>query len=628
MPVIASDTAKALGIAYSGSPGSGTSDSWPGASAADPLHSLEEEHRVAALVRHLFYRARDLKRPLLGQWRKNYQVLNNRLWGPRAEPWMPAPEITQIWPVCASLVAWMTDQRPIMEVIPSAVSFSEIADYYQTLAQDMNVAIDVTFSDNLLDGEINQSLWDVLTYGIGYFKTSWEPWLADGLGDTAFRRMSPFDAYPDPWARSQRQMNYFIEAQTVSLDDLDRAFPGARHRISFGPMEDIDDTPHRLDTTVGRNTPRTNLAPLTGGTPNATRVWQGQPSQRGQGGAITDIPVVTVLTCWVKSHKHERPDAMSPDLGPYGITRTIDKWRCVVVCGNAVLMDEPAENINAHGGHPYDRIVLFDTGEWYGPCLVEFLTSPQESINRILGSIEHNLLLMGNPVLLESTRARSRNKRITNRPGQRIEANLNEVSWLMPPVMNPRIAVELLQYYEQKIEAISGMSAIVRGFQPSGRNAQGVLDSVQDAAFVRVRATLRELERALKSVGKKMVANISEFYTDPRIISMLGPDGNRTIKQLRGRHFYVPEGANFERIPMRFNLLMDAGSSMATSRQARSAEALDMYKAGAIDSIELLKAKQWPNWWIVGQRIMEQQAAAGALGKPPNARQASGRSPQ
>ena len=572
-----------------------------------------DELYACNLVRELFYRARDARRSLLARWRSNYKVLNNRVWGPRADPWTPAPEIAEIWPVVASLVAWETDQRPVLQCLPSALPFSPYADHFSFLADDMNTILAANFSSYFLDAEISKALWDVHTYGIGYFKTAWEPWLADGLGDTVFRRVDPFTIYPDPYARSMDQMNYIIEAKPMTLDDVERAWPGSMKRIASGWQEETDEAPHRLDASVSSYGPRVNYGPLSPAT-----TMRAVSSARGSH-SIQDSIMVTVLEAWVRFYE-VLEDEDDPDS-----TSVIETWRCIVVCGNCILMDEEGMDINAFPHHPYDRLVMYDTGEWYGPCLVEFLASPQESINRIIASIEQNLMLMGDPMFVEDPRAKSSSQRLTNKPGTRVKARLDQVKWLDPPQMNPQIAVQLLQYFDSKIETISGMSAIIRGFSPSGRNAQGVLDSVQDAAFVRIRASLRELERALRGVGQKMMANIAEFYTEPRIVSIAGNDMQRAIA-LKSNHFYVPDARTSDQIPMRFNLLADAGSQLPTSREARGAEAERMFALGIIDVIEVLKAKQWPNYPQVASRVMQQQAVAGTLGSPPGARQRAGRS--
>jgi hypothetical protein len=565
----------------------------------------------AAKVRELFYRARAARRPLVRQWKRNYQVLHNRAWTPQAEAWMPNPQITQVWPVIFSAVSWMTDQRPMIEVMPAAQPFSDFADYYQQLSTDMNALVGSAFSNYILDAEINKGLWDVYTYGIAWYRTGWEPTLADGFGDGAFRRRDPFTIYPDPFARDSASMSHIIEAKTMTVADLDRAFPGARKRLAGNyVLEDIDEAPHRLDESISPGTPRVSMGSIDGA---ATKWATGDPRA-----TVFDEPVVTMLECWTRHHEVEEVSE--------GTAKVRDGWWCTVVVNDVVLLSCDADEVNAFGSHPYDRQVLTDTGEMYGPTMVEMLRSPQASIGRTLAAIEQNLVLMGNPVLVEDPRSKSRNHRISNRPGQRISARTDQIAWLNPPQMQPQIAVQLMQFYKSEIESISGLSAMVRGFSPSGRNSEGVLDSVQDAAFVRVRASLRELERTLRGIGSKLVATIAEFYTEPRFVSMIGPDGQRLSMALRAQHFYTRDQESREDdIPLRFALLADAGSQLPTSRQARAAEAERLYAFGAIDVAELLKAKQWPNHALVAKRMMEMQAQAGQLGQPPGARQRAGR---
>lgn len=558
------------------------------------------EREVAMLVRELFIRAREARRVLMEQWKRNYRVLNNRDYMPGGSPWDEEPAVNDIWPVVASAVAWMTDQRPTIEVTASTEQFSEYWDFYNQLAEDMNTVLNAVFQNYLLDAEINKALWDVYTYGVGYFKTTWEPWLADGLGDVAFRRRDPFTIYPDPFAHNESELTYIIEAHTMTVADADRTWPGAAAKLTAQYLEDHDEAPHRLDTSVHRNQPRVAMGRITGTGVNVTagQYWQSVDNPSSP----HESPVVTVLEAYVRAHKVH-------DTDENGVKKVTDEWRCIVVCGTAVLMDKPCDEVNAYGTHPYTRLVLFDPGEWYGPCVVELLTPLQRMINWLLGAINRNVYLMGNPVLVEGPSAASRNRRYTNRPGQRLVGNPQEITWLNPPQMHPQIAVELIQFYKGEIETISGLSAMVRGFAPTGRNSEGVLDSVQDAAFVRVRASLRELERSLRGVALKMCANIAEFYTEPRLMSIIGPGGQRTHLALRSRHFYAIDADNpDDRVPLRFSLLADAGSQLPTSKQARAAEAKTLFKLGVIDEYETLKAMGWPNFQLVAQRVMERKA--------------------
>lgn len=582
-----------------------------GTPLAVPMSDEGREMQIAQTIRQLFYRARDAKRPMVQQWRKNYRVLNNRQWTPRAETWMPAPEVSEMWPLVAAMVAWMTDQRPGVETTVAAPAFGAYADHYDRIAEQMNALLNSSFSVNQEDAEIEKMLWDVLTYNVGYLKTEWIATLADGKGDSKMRRVDPFTMYPDPYANNMDEMSYCIEAKLMSLDDLDRAFPGAAAKVQAGITDEIEQQSTKLDATLNQMSPRVNLQPINGA-PYAP--WGPSGRNGALQGLMREDPVTVVLEAWVRTYKVVTRD--EDDSIPEGACRVIDRWKCIVVAGNTVIMDKYADEIYGHPQHPYSKMTMFDTGEWYGPCLVELLTSPQESINRILQSIEMNLMLIGNPVLLRDPRTNIGGRQtISNRPGQQIQGNPSDTAWMDPPQIHPEM-IRMIEFYESRMETISGLTAIMRGFSTTGRNSTDVISSLQDSAFVRVRATLRNLERCLRSACTKKCANIAEFYTEPRMVAIVGPDEGKALKlSLRGRHFYsLPSETGEEPTPLRFELLADAGSDHPTSRQARQAQAERLFAMGAIDVIEVLKANKWPNWPTVSKRVLDMQAVAGTLG--------------
>jgi hypothetical protein len=583
--------------------------------------SLEHQRKVQT-VRQLFYRARDARRNIITQWRKNYKVLNNKTWTTRAEAWMPTPEVSNIWPLLSSMVAWMTDQRPSFETTPALVPFSRHWQNADKIAEHMNACLASTFTVNNLDAEIEKVLWDVGTYGIGYTKTVWEPWLADGLGDSAFRRVDPFTIYPDPYARSMETMNCIQEAKIMTCEDVDRAWPGAMKLINNRMYEDVDSAPHKASDVVSPMQPRTRLAPLAGdseygsafGSSTYTR------SNRDTEALYTEDPVVLVIETWIRTH------AVDTEGMEDGTARVTDRWKCIVTCGDVCLMEKFADEIFGFNTHPYDKMNLFDTGEWYGPSLVEFLTSPQESINRLLQQVEHNIMLIGNPILLQTARAGVRQTTITNRPGTRLDGSPQNTGWMAPPQLHPD-TFRLIEYLESKMESIAGLYAIMRGAMPQGRNATDTINTVQDAAFVRVRATLRNLERMLRSVCQKMTANNAEFYTEPRIALTSGAGGDSTVVAIRSMEFYLDykPGKEGRPVPLRFIIKADAGAERPTSRGARAAEADMLFAMQAIDEIEVLEAHAWPHAGEVAGRVMDVKAQNGTLGMPPSRRAASGR---
>lgn len=573
----------------------------------------------------LFYLARDHRRPLVQKWYRNYKMLHNQTWSPSREAWKPAPSPPEIKPIIAAIVAWMTDTEPVFDTLPAANPFSPYYDFYTDLADDLRMALQSGWQHGQIDAEVEKVIWDALTYGIGWFKTTWDAGLAQGLGDYAVKRVDPFTLYVDPNAKSIDEANYFVEVRTMALQDVERRWPGAIKKLdNAGSLHrtGTENAPTRTQSGMNPTLPMANPGAIA-----PARIPQyGLPGQTRE--SIINDPGVTVFEFWLKTTTEGPAPTPGPDAQPLSDDdrRTYDAWRCVIIAGNAVLMDEPAENFWSHGLHPYDRFVLEDTGEMVGDSLVEFLTPLQLSINKTLASIEQNIDLMGNPVAIETNRTGLPRTKITNRPGQRIPVNgdvNNSFRWLDPPQMHPQIANMLVQWYVGRMEAISGLSAIVRGATPTGRNAQGVLDSVSEAAFVRIRMALRNLERALISAGNKAASNVCEFYDTPRIVAVVGLDGESTARALKTTHFYTPTAQG--RVPLNFQINIDLGSQQATSRQARGQIAVQGFTVGLWDGETALRMMNIPGWKQIAARMREYQAANGTLGQPNSARQQAGR---
>lgn len=578
-------------------------------------HSVDN---IAEHVLTLHRRARERRRPLIGQWTKNYNILRNRgIWTHRADH-LPSPEIPEIYPIISTITAWQTDTYPTFEVTPAAIPNTEWWSQISQVTDDLQQVLQTVWTDESYDLEIEKSLWDSNVYGIGILKITWDQTLHGGLGNPVMRRVDPYTFYPDPDATSMEDAQYFSEARVMSAQELEKRFPGALKKVHAAGWNEADQAPTILRDT--RPTPqRANPGALPNtsifgqlGTPsggNGTRY--GMPGQTDRAD-VADEDGYMVIQMWLRTPK------VTGD-------NTSDSWRMIVVCGDCVLADEPAENLWDHGQHPYVRFVPHDTGEFYGVSLVELLTPAQTSINRLLASIEHNIWLTGNPVFVSTNRAGIARSTITNKPGQRLDVtnNVDDVKWLQPPQSNPQQATSLIDFYIGEMDRISGLSAIVRGVTPTGRNAQGVLDSLQEAAFVRIRMNLRNLERALTTAGNLVASLIAEFYDTPRFVPVLGPDGTKLVKALRSQHFYLEQGD--DRVPLKFALNIQAGSMLPTSKQARAQEAQTLFALGIIDEEAVLDAMDWPGRSKIIQRVREVKALTGTLGQPPTQRAAARR---
>lgn len=575
----------------------------------DPVTETNEQ--LVARMRMLFRMAREYRAPMIPTWNRCYRVLQNRTWV-NSLSYYPAPEVPEIVPIIESLVGWQTDQRPTFEVLPVADMHTEYWDFQRGIADDLRIALQVNWINNEHEAVIELLCRDAHTYGTAIIKTMWDNSLVHGQGDARFRRVDPYAFYPDPAATSMEDANYFIEASNVSLQELDRRFPGSAKLISESLYrEDIDIRPDPLRGSG--EAPKANP-----GAYNGSSGRYGLPGQSRVSAQMAATEGVTVLECWIREHYVSGDDT---DTSPLIIH---DEWRCIIICGSQILLNKRAKDLwQSHQSHPYDRYVAIEQGEFWGSSLVEMLRPMQESINRLLAAGIHSTELLANPPLIEDEGSNLSRTRITNQPGQRItKAPGRQVEWMSAPP----IATDIpgwITFLIGEMERVSGLTAINRGIGPGGRNAASVIESIQEASFVRVRMASRQLERALRNVGMKLASLIAEFYLEPRFVAMIGRNGERTSRILRAKNFYVPSPSMddpFNTIsastPFQFQLMINAGAMLPTSRQARTAEADFLYGVQAIDRLAVLQAHDWPDAQSIAARLDARDADMAAAAGP------------
>lgn len=573
-------------------------------------------------LNNLFIIARDYKRARYETWLRNYRLTNNRWGNVQAAAWMPAPRDSEIYPVLSSLVAWMTDQSVSLDFVPQTDPYSTFYSMVSEIANDLSDVIYAAWLIYNYDAQTKLSLWDAFQYGTGILKSVWDGSRSGGIGDVMLRRVDPWSFYPSPYATTMEDGEYFCEVHRFSYDELERRYgPDVCARLPRGGSSwgQIDERP-TLFSDTGARAPMANPGPLPGGQPRYGQAKATNPSM------YDPYPTYIVYEFWIKENRVRSTNYNFSDVPVYTETGVESDWRVICVCGNVVLMDEMASDLWSWGGHPYDRFCFDDTGEFWGIALVDHLAYPQIYINRLLTALEQNAELVGNPILIESEASGSARTTIYNRPGMRIPVRgagglqMNKPEWLDPPSMPPAV-MQLVQFWIERLQNTAGFSAINQNM-PNQRNAADVIQSVQEAAFVRIRAAQQNLEWTLQSAAMKLGDLVVENYTEDRYVAALGEDGQPAQKLLRGRHFQVPGKGHA--MPLKFVIQVNAGASAPTSRQARISEAEHLFALGAVDDEYVLGVHQVRHAKEILQRLY-QKRTSGLIGVP-GQRQRSGRS--
>lgn len=584
------------------------------------LVPIDDDFELINHLKGLFTRARQSRRDYHENWQRNYRLVHNRIAASSNQSWVPKPRDSEIYPCLATLVAWMADQNTSLEFGPSANPNSQYYEFLQTLAQDLTDVIMTNWHSLDYTGQLKLGMWDGFMYGGAFFKTIWDQAIDKGLGNALFKRVDPWAIYIDPNATSLIDAEYIIEARQMTYDEIERRWPeGAKYidKHNLGGDASIDERPGRK---LAPSPAMHNLGNYTS-TQGGTSRWATPKSNTL---AMTTPNNCVVYEFWVKENDdwEDGDGLLNNDTSE---THVEAKWRVIVVAANTILMDEYADDLWPGGGHPYDRWVWDDIGELYGIALVDHLASPQMYINRLLTAMQQNAELCGNPIFMQPKNSGTDRTPIINRPGNMLSVNPQAMqtppTWITPPAMSSDIR-PLIEFYIGRIENISGMGAVVKGTVQSGtsRTPEGVINTIQEAAFVRIRNGLQNLESTLQSIGTKLANLIIDNYTEPRYIAIVGPTGMQDSKFFDANHFKLGSRSN---MPLSYAIRVDAGASASTSRTTRMAQADTGLAMGAIDDQAWLEMHNFPNWQEVNARVTKLKATASF--QPPTARARAGR---
>jgi hypothetical protein len=311
---------------------------------------------------------------------------------------------------------------------------------------------------------------------------------------------------------------------------------------------------------------------------------------------------------------------------PYPVITS--EWRVIVHSGGEVLLDEYASNIFHVNRHPYVRYVDVETGELWGSALVRDIGPCQVAMNRLLALLQNNIEYTGNPIFVGVKHSGMDRSTFINRPGRIYDvdggpnAQNAKPQWLSPPNM-PNIIMDFLNWWRDEIERIAGLQGGQRGEIPSGRATDKQVSATQEAGFIRVRSAQRNLELCLRKAFELCANLIVINYDVPRTVAIVGPEGEMNAVKLAANHFYAP-GSPDGPAPLRFSLLVNAGSSKPTSRAARIAEANQLYQMGIVDKKYVAQAYRITHYQAVEARKQQEdqqkavmEAIAGGGGGQP-----------
>ena len=536
----------------------------------------------------------------------------------------------EVYPGRSTRARWMemTDQEITCSVTPAADPFSPYFAVMDMQAEQLECVINSVYQTDQWYAEISKMLWDAAMYGAGILKVVWDQGLEDGLGQVVLKRTSPWCLYIDPFADSLDEAQFIIEVHTMSEGEMERRFPSASQSKIRAALQSGDTNKDHVGPNQMQNVPKVGyLIPVDAGQGPTT--WGPRPEVLASPRSSQPYRAVNVYECWIKENCIEWVTPGDPTLPDEPVMVSV--WRVIVYSGAQVLLDEYADNLFHMNRHPYVRYVDVETGELWGSPIVRDIGPCQIALNRLLSLMQNNIEYTGNPIFVGVKGSGMDRSTFTNKPGRIYDvdggpnAQNAKPQWLNPPEL-PSVLMGFIGWWRDEIERIAGLQGGQRGEIPSGRATEKQVSATQEAGFIRVRSAQRNLELTLRKAFELVANLIVVNYDVARNVAIVGPEGEMQSVHLAAQHFYTPTGQKGKGPdPLRFSLLVNAGSSKPTSRAARIQEANQLFEMHVVDQQYVLQAYRVSHWQSVMQRTKQEQkeaaiaaavAGTGGGGKP------------
>jgi hypothetical protein len=331
-------------------------------------------------------------------------------------------------------------------------------------------------------------------------------------GDVCVEVMSVFEMFPDPLATSMEDLEWMIEEKVRSKEYVRRRYPTDIDGNPFEPQTDAD-VPSGITEGWG------STGQLYSG---ATALYQG----------------VKVREYWCK------PNSKHPN-----------GWWAVWANDTLLAAEEPFDPM------PYTKYASIEVpGRFWSQAVTSNLRGPQIELNTIRTQISENARRLGNPALLKSRQA---DVRYSGVPGEVIEydSTVQDAipSYLEPPSIPVYVENEIARI-EKSIEEISGMHEVSRATVPAGVTAASAINLLQEADETRLGPEIHQMEKAMGTLGTKILKLRAKFNTDERLLMIAGEDSNWDILAFKG-----------EMLGADPHVEVQAGSQMPQSKAAKQA---------------------------------------------------------
>jgi len=436
------------------------------------------------------------------------------------------------------------------------------------------------------------SIKAALMYGTWYWKVLHDPRFGRIGSVERVKEVPCWQIFPAPYANNLDDAPWIIEVSVRTVGELENDYgkrvpPEMAVRDDLFPRIEEDLTHYNpvgrvTGVTTGVDGPGTATGDIVQGIPDT--FYAGKGTMQG---------LVLQKEMWVRdgtlSSQYWWDDKDGLGVGElrktYGLKYPGGR---VISWANGVLLYD-RENPYRDGRFPYSKFVDISIPDfWYGMGEVESLINLQllhDDTHEIIKQV-HLYTALGRLIVDEGT-------------GLSEDTMGNEVGeiWFVKPGTSDRVkwlpgSVPHGEFYnyistlERSADLVTGSHDVTRGINPSGVTAGRALATLQNAAGIRIRARLNDIEAGLVQTGRLLASRVQQFWPADMAIRVAGRHKVQAIgdESFQFRDIFLsPEDREAS-----FNVEVSATANIAQLRQAEFQNLLMMAQLGIPISPETL----------------------------------------
>lgn len=432
----------------------------------------------------------------------------------------------------------------------------------------LNSAYPYIWQSQNMQSKYFRTIKSTLTYGTWYWKILHDPQYKKMGGIEKIKEVPAWYFYPAPYAIDMEDVPWVIEISIRTVGEIE-----ADYGVQVDPDIGIAQFMRPIEEALKQTLPIREVQ--TAGGPQGSGQAGGQVvpaipetylSTYGRPGLVVQKELwirdgTTVPEYWFDNEE---------DIPQLKFSKTLKYpgGRVISWANGRLLYDR--ENVYRDQRFPYVKFTDIAIPEfWYGMGEVEPLINLQllhDDTHEIIKQI-HLFTMLGRLIVDTSTGLEE--DRMGNEAGEIWFVNpgtADRVKWLPGSAVPPEL-YNYLALLEKSSDLITGSHDVTRGINPTGVTAARALATLHNAASVRIRARLNDVETALKDTACLVASRIQQFWPSTMNLKVAGAANTQAVEATTNEFkdfFLTPEDREAT-----FNVEV---SAMGNSDQVREAE--------------------------------------------------------